>query len=150
MHLLPPHTQSGETVVGQAQGIQRETRPSKPVPRRPRLRRAGRCRMVPVRTSSRASRPNERVRQDGCSSTRLEDYLLLRRPRPSKGGSCEGRVGRRTGLHRRQRGRNGRRIPQGTSTRETILEFIHLGRNRVNVHRARLPSTWCPRHKQPR
>jgi len=150
VHLLPPHAQSGETVVGEAQGIQRETSSSKPIPRRTRLRRGGRCRVVSVRTSSRASWANERVQQDGCGSARLEDYLLLRRPRPQKGGSCKGRVGRRTRLHRRQRGRNGRWIPQGTSTRETILEFIHLGWNRVNVRRARLPSPRCSRHKQSR
>ncbi len=150
MHLLPPHAQSGETVVGEAQGIQRETRSSKPVPRRARLRRHGRCRVVSVRTSSRASCPNERVRQNGCGSTRLEDYLLLRRPRPQTGGGCQGSLGRRARLHRRERRRNGRRIPQSTSTRETVLEFIHLGWNRVNVHRAGLPSTRCSRHKQPR
>src|SRR2546426_9192931 len=63
---------------GKHRGIQRETSSSKPIPRRARLRRGGRCRVVSVRTSSRASWPDGWVRQDGCGSARLENYLLLR------------------------------------------------------------------------
>src|SRR6266699_1347270 len=40
--------------------------------------------------------------QDGRRSARLENYMLLRRPRPQARGSCESRTGRRTPVHRSQ------------------------------------------------
>jgi hypothetical protein len=59
--------------------------------------------VVSVRTSCRAPGPNDRVPQAGCGSTRLEDYLLRRRPRPEGRGNREGRVERCTSHHRLQR-----------------------------------------------
>src|SRR2546422_847876 len=98
-------------------------------------------------TSCRAPGPNERVRQAGSCSARLEDYVLLRRPRPQAGGSCEGCVGRRTPHDRRQRRWDGRWISNRHPPRETILEFILVEWNPINVRQARIPPAGSARYK---
>src|SRR5439155_6000117 len=121
--------------------VQEEACSSEPVPRSPSLRRAGRRWVVSVRAPSRTPWSDAWLWRYGRLSAGLEDYLLLRRPRPQTRRSCEGRAGRRTPVHRGQRRRDGRRIYNRPSQGAKILELIHLGRNRNTVSNTELPPT---------